>query len=49
MKITMQDWHLCCPPSFSLAPQCAPRFFHSRIATAPALSKRGNRDGGAFS
>jgi len=32
----MQDRHLCCPPTFSLAPQCPPHFFHSRIATVLA-------------
>jgi len=29
----MQDRHLCCPPTFSLASQWSPHFFHSRIAT----------------
>jgi len=32
-KITLQGRYLCCPPNFSLAPQCPPHFFHSRIAT----------------
>ena len=29
----MQDRYLCSPPDYSLAPQCPPYFFHSRIAT----------------
>jgi len=32
----MQDRYLCCPPTFSLAPQWPPHFFHSRIATVQA-------------
>jgi len=30
----MQDRHLCWPPTFSLAPQWPPHFFHYGIATA---------------
>jgi len=37
-KITMQDRCLCCPPTFSLALQWPPRFFHSRIATGRDFS-----------
>jgi len=33
MKNTMQDRHLCCPLTVSLAPQWGPHFFISRIAT----------------
>jgi len=37
-KITMQERHLCWPPYFfSLAPQCPPQFFHSRIATGKTI------------
>jgi len=33
MKNTMQDRHLCCPLTVSLAQQWGPHFFISRIAT----------------
>jgi len=32
-KITMQERHLCWPPTFFLGPAVLPQFFHSGIAT----------------
>jgi len=30
----MQDWHLRCPPTFSLVPQWSPHCFHSSITNS---------------
>jgi len=37
----MQDGHLCCPLTFSLAPQWPSHFFISRIATGSQGGARG--------
>jgi len=36
----MQDRHLCCPPTFSLASQWPPNFFISRIASGRGKAKK---------